>query len=89
MGSNIGYSPPKKNLIYFRRIDRFPRYQASGIQGLIIDLLPPYSSRMLWTFPTYSMPDIAFFTFILTVSSRQKARESGKIAADAITSLDG
>ena len=32
---------------------------------LTIDLLPPHSSRMLWTFPTYSMPDIAFFTFIL------------------------
>ena len=59
------------------------------IASLTIDLLPPHSSRMFWTFPTYSMPDIAFFTFILTVSSRNKARESGKIAADATTGPDG
>lgn len=56
---------------------------------LTIDLLPPHSSRLLWTFPTYSMPDIAFFTFILTVSSRGKARESGRLAADATAGPDG
>jgi hypothetical protein len=56
---------------------------------LTVDLMPPYSSRMLWTFPTYSMPDVALFTFLLTVSSRGRAREAGKIAADATTGLDG
>jgi hypothetical protein len=35
------------------------------------------------------MPDVAFFTFILTVSSRGKARESGKMTADATTGPDG
>ena len=43
---------------------------------------------MLWTFPTYSMPDVAFFNYILTISSCVKARESGNISMDA-TSLDG
>src|SRR5579859_7700128 len=56
---------------------------------LTTDLMPPHSSRMLWTFPTYSMPDVAFFTFLLSVSSRSKARESRKIAADATTGPDG
>jgi hypothetical protein len=56
---------------------------------LTTDLLPPHSSRTLWTFPTYSMPDIAFFTFILTVTSRGKARESGEMTADATTGPDG
>jgi hypothetical protein len=44
---------------------------------------------MLWTFPTYSMPDVALLTFLLTVSSRGKARATGKIAADATTGPDG
>ena len=67
---------------------RLPWYPYKVVR-LTTDLLPPYSSRKLWTFPTYSMPDIAFFTLILTVSSRGKARESGKIAADATTGPDG
>jgi len=54
-----------------------------------LDLLPPYSSRMLWTFPTYSMPDIAFFTYMFTVSTRGRARAAGKVAADATAGPDG
>ena len=56
---------------------------------LIVDLLPPHSSRQLWTFPTYSVPDVAFITFILTVSQRRKARAAGKTTADATTGPDG
>jgi hypothetical protein len=44
---------------------------------------------MLWTFPTYSTPDVALLTFLLTVSSRGKARAAGKIAADATAGPDG
>jgi hypothetical protein len=35
------------------------------------------------------MPDVAFFTFILTVTSRGKAKESGEMAVDATTGPDG
>ena len=44
---------------------------------------------MLWTFPTYSTPDVAFFTFILTISSREKARAAGRVGVDAIAGPDG
>jgi len=54
-----------------------------------LDLLPPHSSRTLWTFPTYSMPDIAFFTYLFTVSTRGRARAAGKVAADATAGPDG
>jgi len=35
------------------------------------------------------MPDVAFFTFLLTVSSRGKARAAGKISANAFAGPDG
>jgi len=35
------------------------------------------------------MPDVAFFTFLLTVSSRGKARAAGKMSADAFAGPDG
>ena len=35
------------------------------------------------------MPDVALFTFLLTISSRGKARAAGKVAADAIAGPDG
>ena len=35
------------------------------------------------------MPDIAILTFLLTISSRRRARAAGKIAADATTGPDG
>jgi hypothetical protein len=35
------------------------------------------------------MPDVAFFTFILTISSRRQARAAGKTTADATTGPDG
>ena len=61
----------------------------AGVLTDFLDLLPPHSSRMLWTFPTYSMPDVALLTFLFTVSSRGKARAAGRIAADATTGPDG
>ena len=35
------------------------------------------------------MADVAFFTFLLTVSSRGKARAAGKVSADAFAGPDG
>jgi len=35
------------------------------------------------------MPDIALLTFLLTMSSRGKARAAGNIVADATTGPDG
>ena len=35
------------------------------------------------------MPDVAILIFLLTMSSRGKARAAGKIAADATTGPDG
>ena len=60
-----------------------------GVLTDFLDLLPPHSSRMLWTFPTYSKPDVAFFIFLFTVSTRERATRTGKIAADATSGPDG
>jgi hypothetical protein len=82
-GLTLGISPYVANTgVLTDFLGRFRRV-------LIVDLMPPHSSRMLWTFPTYSMPDVALLTFLLTVSSRGRAREAGKIAADATTGPDG